>query len=133
MKAEWGGDLGATLGYVRHWLHSTLTPEQRERAMDANILSVPVVRFLASVAREATHGTTTSSTSTKGPASMPETLSRPDAEKKFRQLTADLHNARARNDRLAAKELAEERDLLAAALFPGDTKPSPDSRGRQIG
>jgi hypothetical protein len=127
LKAEWGGDLGANLGYVRHWLHSTLTSEQRERAMDANILSVPVIRFLASVAREATHSTTATTTPT-GKTTMSETLLRPAAEKRFRELTAELHNARARQDRLRATELANERDLLAQALYPGTNAPNETQR-----
>jgi hypothetical protein len=64
LQAEWGNDMASNLGYVRQWLHSTLSAEQRERAMDANILSVPVIRFLASIAREASHSPTASSTST---------------------------------------------------------------------
>jgi hypothetical protein len=128
LQAEWGNDMASNLGYVRQWLHSTLSAEQRERAMDANILSVDVVRFLASIAREASHSPTASSTTTKGPQTMAETLSRSNAEKKFRALTSELHAARARGEHIRARELADERDLLAAALFPGDNRPAEGER-----
>jgi hypothetical protein len=126
LQNEWAGDMGANLGYVRHWLHTTFTPEQREQAEAANILSVPVIRFIAQVAREGAHAApTATTTATKGQPTMAETLSRPDAMKRFRKLTADLHSARARQDRLLANELAAERDALSQALFPGDGSPMP--------
>jgi hypothetical protein len=59
---------------------------------------------------------------------MAETLTKAAAEKKFRELTAQLHDARARQDRLRATELANERDLLAQALYPGDNAPTPDQK-----
>jgi hypothetical protein len=52
-----------------------------------------------------------------------ETMTKADAEKKFRKLTANLHNARARNDYIAVRAIDEERQLLSDALHPGDNRP----------
>jgi hypothetical protein len=50
-------------------------------------------------------------------------MTKADAEKKFRKLTANLHNARARNDYIAVRAIDEERQLLSDALHPGDNRP----------
>jgi hypothetical protein len=136
LQNEWGADLPANLGYVKHFLHTTFTPEQRERAEAANILSVPVIRFIAQAARENAaptfHSAVKPGATTKGPPPMSDE-SRPDALKRFRRLTSDLHAARARMDHLKAREIGDERDALSAQLFPGDGAPTADHSGHQVG
>jgi hypothetical protein len=127
LEREWGGDMGANLAYANAWMARHLTPEQRARATADYIDNVSVIRFLAQCGREEAHTSTAVSTTTKGP-SVSETMTKADAEKKFRQLTADMHDARAKGDRLRAKELADERDLLGSALYPGDSGPHTEQK-----
>jgi hypothetical protein len=132
LQREWGGDMGANLGYVKHWLHSTFTPEQREQAEAANIVSVPVIRFIAQIAREGAHAAPTTTTTPKGPTLMADE-SRPDALKRFRQLTSELHTARARMDHIKAREIGEARDALSLELFPGSSAPDESTSGHKVG
>jgi hypothetical protein len=57
-----------------------------------------------------------------------ETLSRSDARKRFDKLTADIHDALSRGDRVKLRELAAEREALGSALFPGSSGPTPDQQ-----
>ena len=87
--------------------------------MDTACSSVPLVRFIAQVGRENGHAaptTATTTTTTKGPSPM-SGESRPDALKRFRKLTSELHTARCRQDYLRARELAEERDATKCAII----------------
>jgi hypothetical protein len=135
LQREWGADLPANLGFVKHWLHSTFTPEQREQAEAANILSVPVIRFIAQVAREGAHAApaTTITTTNRGSSQMAEQMSRSDAEKKFREATKRGHDLKARGDLLGAREAFAERDRLSEALYPGSSEPTADQSGRRVG
>jgi hypothetical protein len=122
LRSEWGSDMGANLGYAYYYLAGHLSDEGWEKAKSIPHMTVPILRLLAELGRAEAHSTATPSTTPKG-SPMAETLSRPDAERRFRELTSALHDARFRQDRLRAKELADERDRLSQALFPGDGTP----------
>jgi hypothetical protein len=128
LQAEWGAEVGINLGYAYRYLAGHLTDEQWERAKEIPLVTVPILRLLAEMGRAEAHNTITPSTPTKGQTMPAETLTKPDAEKRFRQLTSEFHSARARGDHIRARELADERDLLAAALFPGDNRPAEGER-----
>jgi hypothetical protein len=106
-----------------------LNDEQWERAKEIPVISVPILKLLAEIGRAEAHSTP-ESTTPKGQARMGENMSRDAAVARHRQLTADLHNARARQDRLAAKAIEDERSILAEAIWPGSS--APDANHKQV-
>jgi hypothetical protein len=88
-------------------------------------------RFVAPQAGDPASLTMPASTQSRGQAPMGEQMTRTAADKKFKELTRQLHDARARNDYLKVREDAE-RALLSDALHPGSTDPGA-THGRVIG
>jgi hypothetical protein len=123
LRAEWGSETAVNLGYAYRYLAGHLTDEQWERAKEIPVVTVPILRLLAEMGRAEVHSTPTATSPNRGSSpTMAETLTKADAEKRFRQLTADLHSAMARNDRVAVRTLDAERQLLSEALHPGTTE-----------
>jgi hypothetical protein len=134
LEQKWSGpDMASNLGYARAWLNRHLSSEQQERIRAAGFDVIPLYELIAQFGRDEAHAAPTTTTTTmKGPSPMSDE-NRPDALKRFRRLTADLHSARARMDHLKARELGDERDALSAALFPGDGSPDAEHSGKVIG
>ena len=128
LQQEWGSDLPANLGYARSWLSRHLSAEQQERIRAEGFDILPLFRLIAGFGREEAHSRPT--TTMKGNPMPGEQMTKAAAEKKFNDLTRQIHDALARGDRIAVQELDAERHLLSEALHPGDT--APDANHRQV-
>ena len=126
LRAEWGNEVGINLGYAQYYLAGHLSDEGWEKAKSIPHMTVPILRLLAELGRAEAHGAPSASittTNTKGQPMAGETLSRSDAEKKFREATKRGHDLKARGDLMGAREAFAERDRLSEALYPGSTEP----------
>ena len=134
LQREWGGDAAANLTYGYSWLSEVLEDDEWEATLATPLTPSGVLRILATVGRRRWHGTfgreeahTPAAATTKGTPSMTES-ERMQKTAEFRRLTKPAHDADARHDHQAKRELFALRDKLGEELFPGSSGPRPDQQ-----
>jgi len=129
LRAEWGADAPANLGYLHAYLAHTLDDEAWEEARQLTHFTVPIIRLVTGMGRRLYH-----TQAMQGDAEMTghqPTLTGEAWQRgklQFDELTSKLHAARARNDHLAIRQIDAVRSALGEQLWSGTTEPQGEYR-----